>query len=97
MNERRANPGSAVVAPPATVLAVGATGSVGRLVGAEALEQGYKLRALVRNPDKAGGVLPSQADLVGIRGNTHFASSDLNNLEIADLLSKFLESKGLAK
>jgi hypothetical protein len=33
----------------------------------------------------------------GIRGNTHFAFSDLNNLQIADLLSTFLESKGLAK
>src|SRR4030042_623104 len=32
---------------------------------------------------------------IGIRGNTHFPFSDLNNLEIADLLSKFLENKGL--
>jgi hypothetical protein len=32
---------------------------------------------------------------IGIRGNTHFAFSDLNNLEIADLLSKFLKEKGL--
>ncbi len=32
---------------------------------------------------------------IGIRGNTHFAFSDLNNLEIADVLSKFLEKKGL--
>ena len=32
---------------------------------------------------------------IGIRGNTHFPFSDLNNLEIADLLSKFLEKKGL--
>jgi pimeloyl-ACP methyl ester carboxylesterase len=32
---------------------------------------------------------------IGIRGNTHFAFSDLNNLEIADLMSKFLEKKGL--
>jgi hypothetical protein len=30
-----------------------------------------------------------------IRGNTHFPFSDLNNLAIADLLSKFLEEKGL--
>jgi pimeloyl-ACP methyl ester carboxylesterase len=34
---------------------------------------------------------------LGIRGNTHFAFSDLNNLQVADLLSTFLESKGLAK
>jgi pimeloyl-ACP methyl ester carboxylesterase len=31
----------------------------------------------------------------GIRGNTHFPFSDLNNLEIAGLLSGFLEKKGL--
>lgn len=32
---------------------------------------------------------------LGIRGNTHFAFSDINNAEIADLLSKFLQSKHL--
>ena len=32
---------------------------------------------------------------IGIHGNTHFPMSDLNNLEIADLLSKFLEEKTL--
>ncbi len=32
---------------------------------------------------------------IGIHGNTHFPFSDLNNLEVADLLSKFLEEKGL--
>ncbi|MDZ7363602.1 MAG: alpha/beta fold hydrolase [candidate division KSB1 bacterium] len=32
---------------------------------------------------------------IGLRGNTHFPFSDLNNLEIADLLSKFLKEKGL--
>ena len=31
---------------------------------------------------------------IGIRGNTHFPFSDLNNLEIADLMYEFLE-KGL--
>lgn len=31
----------------------------------------------------------------GIRGNTHFPFSDLNNVEIADELSKFLKVKGL--
>lgn len=31
----------------------------------------------------------------GIRGNTHFSMSDLNNLEIADHLSQFLKQKGL--
>lgn len=32
---------------------------------------------------------------IGIRGNTHFPFSDLNNLDIADLMSKFLAEKGL--
>jgi alpha/beta hydrolase family protein len=32
---------------------------------------------------------------IGIRGNTHFAFSDLNNLQIADLMSKFLKEKRL--
>lgn len=32
---------------------------------------------------------------IGIRGNTHFPFSDLNNIEIADLLSKFLAEKHL--
>ncbi|WP_316739042.1 alpha/beta fold hydrolase [Pedobacter aquatilis] len=32
---------------------------------------------------------------IGIKGNTHFPFSDLNNLEIADLMSDFLKKKGL--
>jgi hypothetical protein len=32
---------------------------------------------------------------IGIKGNTHFPFSDLNNLEIADLMSEFLKEKGL--
>jgi hypothetical protein len=32
---------------------------------------------------------------IGIRGNTHFPMLDLNNLEIADLLSKYLADKQL--
>jgi hypothetical protein len=32
---------------------------------------------------------------IGIRGNTHFPFSDLNNLQIADLMSRFLGKKGL--
>ena len=32
---------------------------------------------------------------MGIRGNTHFPFSDLNNLQIADLMSEFLKQKGL--
>lgn len=34
---------------------------------------------------------------VGIRGNTHFPMSDLNNVEIANHMAAFLERKGLTK
>ncbi len=30
---------------------------------------------------------------IGIKGNTHFPFSDLNNVQIADLLSKWLKDK----
>jgi len=33
----------------------------------------------------------------GIKGNTHFPFSDLNNIKIADLMSKWLRDKGLDK
>lgn len=44
---------------------------------------------------RGGDVTVVHLPELGIRGNTHFAFSDLNNLEIADVLSKFLEKKGL--
>lgn len=34
---------------------------------------------------------------IGIKGNTHFPFSDLNNMEIADLMSKWLKEKKLDK
>lgn len=34
---------------------------------------------------------------VGLKGNTHFPFSDLNNIEVADLMSKWLKEKGLDK
>lgn len=34
---------------------------------------------------------------IGIKGNTHFPFSDLNNVEIADLQSKFMHENGLDK
>jgi pimeloyl-ACP methyl ester carboxylesterase len=34
---------------------------------------------------------------IGIKGNTHFPFSDLNNVEIADLMSEWLKSKKLDK
>lgn len=34
---------------------------------------------------------------IGVKGNTHFPFSDLNNIEIADLMSNWLKEKGLDK
>jgi pimeloyl-ACP methyl ester carboxylesterase len=34
---------------------------------------------------------------IGIHGNTHFPFSDLNNIEIADLMSEWLKEKGMDK
>lgn len=47
---------------PLSVLVVGASGSVGRLVVAEALRQGHAVRALLRDP--ASAPLPGGAQLV---------------------------------
>lgn len=44
---------------------------------------------------RGGSVTLVHLPEVGVRGNTHFPMSDLNNPEIADLLSKFLKEKGL--
>lgn len=44
---------------------------------------------------RGGNVTVVHLPEIGIRGNTHFPFSDLNNVEIADLLSKFLKEKGL--
>jgi hypothetical protein len=34
---------------------------------------------------------------IGVTGNTHFTFGDLNNVQVADLLSQFLHEKGLDK
>jgi hypothetical protein len=44
---------------------------------------------------RGGNVTLVHLPEIGVRGNTHFLMSDLNNLEIADLMSKFLKEKGL--
>uniref|UniRef100_A0A7S0E1B0 NAD(P)-binding domain-containing protein n=1 Tax=Hanusia phi TaxID=3032 RepID=A0A7S0E1B0_9CRYP len=43
---------------------VGATGGVGRLVAAGLLQEGYKLRAVVRSPERAAGLLPPEVEKV---------------------------------
>ena len=50
---------------PTTVLVVGATGSIGRLVVAEAVRRGYATRALVRDPEKAGALAAGAQPVVG--------------------------------
>jgi uncharacterized protein YbjT (DUF2867 family) len=50
--------------PISTVLVVGATGSIGRLVVEEAVRQGYRTRALVRDPARARQLPLPEAQLV---------------------------------
>ena len=50
---------------PRVVLVVGATGSVGRHVVAEAVRQGYDTRALVRDVSRAGRLDPGATAVVG--------------------------------
>lgn len=44
---------------------------------------------------RGGDVTVVHLPEIGIRGNTHFPFSDLNNIQIADLLSEFLKKKNL--
>ncbi len=46
---------------------------------------------------RGGDVTVIHLPEIGIKGNTHFPFSDLNNLEIADLMSEWLNEKGLDK
>lgn len=45
---------------------------------------------------REGDVTVVHLPKIGIRGNTHFPFSDLNNLGIADLLAKCLETNSVA-
>lgn len=59
------------------------------------LEMARKWRDVV---NAAGGdVTVVHLPEIGIKGNTHFPFSDLNNIEIADLMSKWLKEKSLDK
>lgn len=44
---------------------------------------------------RGGDVTVIHLPEIGIRGNTHFPFSDLNNLEVADVMSAFLQQKKL--
>lgn len=46
---------------------------------------------------RGGDVTVVHLPEAGIRGNTHFPFSDLNNIQVADLMSEFLTKKGLDK
>lgn len=50
---------------PGTILVVGATGSIGRHVVAQALHAGYTVRALVRDPARARALPPEAEQVVG--------------------------------
>jgi hypothetical protein len=50
------------------------------------------VEAINRHGGEAANVMLPE---VGIRGNTHFPMLDLNNVQIADLLSRFLEAERL--
>ena len=49
----------------------------------------------VVNHHHGGDVTVVHLPEIGIRGNTHFPMSDLNSVQIADELSKFLSEKKL--
>lgn len=57
------------------------------------LEMAPKWRGAVNR--HGGDVTVVHLPEIGIRGNTHFPFSDLNNLKVADLMSKFLADKKL--
>jgi hypothetical protein len=59
------------------------------------LEMARKWRDTVNK--HGGDVTVVHLPEVGIQGNTHFPFSDLNNLQVADLMSTWLTKKGLDK
>lgn len=58
-----------------------------------ALTMAKKWRDVVN--EHGGDVTLIHLPEIGIKGNTHFPFSDLNNIEIADLMSKWLHEKNL--
>ena len=57
------------------------------------LEMARKWRDTVNR--HGGDVTVAHLPEVGVHGNTHFPFSDLNNIQVADLMSKFLSEKKL--
>jgi hypothetical protein len=59
------------------------------------LEMARKWRDAVNK--RGGDVTVVHLPEAGLQGNTHFPFSDLNNLQVADLMSEWLNKKGLDK
>jgi hypothetical protein len=57
------------------------------------LEMARRWRDVVNS--RGGNVTLVHLPEIGIRGNTHFPMSDMNNVQVADQLSKFLSEKKL--
>lgn len=57
------------------------------------LEMAYEWREAVNK--RGGDVSLVHLPYIGIKGNTHFPFSDMNNVEIANQVAKFLAMKGL--
>ncbi|PZU49270.1 MAG: epimerase [Sphingomonas sp.] len=53
-----------MAATPRLLLMIGATGSIGRLVVAQSLRRGWRVRALVRDAARARRLLPAEVELV---------------------------------
>lgn len=70
-----------------------ATGKLGGENWRTRLQMGRKFAEAINR--HGGDATLVELPKIGIRGNTHFLMSDLNNVEIADLLSKWLQEKGL--
>jgi len=59
------------------------------------LEMARKWRDVVNR--HGGDVTVVHLPEIGIKGNTHFPFSDLNNLEVAEIMAEWLKEKGLNK
>ncbi|HLL43309.1 MAG TPA: SDR family NAD(P)-dependent oxidoreductase [Segetibacter sp.] len=67
-----------------TVLVIGATGMIGRIVSSQLLEDGYRVVAMVRNPSKAGNELKKGIEL--IRGDVTSYNDVLQACRNADFI-----------
>lgn len=65
-----------------TVLLLGATGSIGRFVARKAVDDGWQVRALVRDEERASRLLPSSVELfVGDGNDAELVSRAVNGID----------------